>query len=131
MMQFGNTQAHQSIVDSIKSTFIKYDIQGLRADAKEYHAYLFGNVLTYIYGCKYGIAVFERLESENFNPNVSLELGYMRGLKKIVCLLKDQTLQTLNTDLVGKLYKSFDPQEPEKTIPEVLEKWLIDREIIT
>ncbi len=54
----------------------------------------------------------------------------MRALRKPVCLLKDQTLTTLQTDLVGKLYKQFDPQKKSETIPEVFEKWLRDKEII-
>ncbi len=80
---------------------------------------------------EFGIALFERLEEDEFNPNVSLEVGYLRALRKPVCLLKDKTLKTLQTDLVGKLYKSFDPQDPKKTIPRELENWLRDKEIIT
>lgn len=79
----------------------------------------------------FGLAVFERLEEDDFNPNVSLEVGYMHALKKSVCLLKDRTLKTLQTDLVGKLYKIFDPQDPEATIPDELEKWIRDKDIIT
>ena len=131
MMRFGKTKAHINIYKSIKETLNKYKINALRADEKEYHEDLFPNVLTYIYGSSFGIAVFERLEEDVFNPNVSLEVGYMRALRKPVCLLKDRTLKTLQTDLVGKLYKTFDPQEPKKTIPGVLEKWLFDKNMIT
>lgn len=131
MMQFGKTKSHAAIVDSIRSTLKKFGLNGLRADDKEYHDDLFGNVLTYIYGCRFGIAVFERLEDDVFNPNVSLEVGYMRALRKPVCFLKDKTLKELQTDLVGKLYKSFDPQAPLETIPSELEKWLRDKDVIT
>ena len=95
MMKFGETEAHKSIVDSIYSTLNRYGIIALRADGKEYHDDLFPNVLTYIYGCRFGIAVFERLEQDDFNPNVSLEVGYMRALRKPICLLKDKTLKAL------------------------------------
>lgn len=131
MMGFGVTPAHNSITSSIKNALAKYDMAGLRADDKEYHEDLFPNVLTYMYGCDYGIAVFERLQDEIFNPNVALEFGYMRALKKPICLLKDRTCKTLQTDLVGKLYKSFDPQNPEETIPQEIEIWLRDKDIIT
>ena len=63
---------------AIQSTLGTFGIAALRADDKEYHDDLLPNVLTYIYGCRFGIAVFERLEAEDFNPNVSLEVGYMR-----------------------------------------------------
>ena len=97
---------------------------------KEYHDDLFSNIITYIYGCEFGIAVFERLESNNFNPNVSLEVGFLLGLKKKVCFLKDKTINVLHTDLVGKLYRPFDPQDPENTIKEQLLKWLEDKNLI-
>ena len=130
MMQFGRTRAHEAIVDGIRSTLESHEIVALRADDKDYHDDLFPNILTYIYGCTFGIAVFERLESDQFNPNVSLEVGYMLALQKPVCLLKDETLKTLNTDLVGKLYKPFNPQDPSGSIPEQLLKWCGDRKII-
>lgn len=131
MMRFHTTRLHTSIIKAIRNTLDKYSISALRSDDKEYHDDLFGNVLTYLHGCSFGIAVFERLEADDFNPNVSLEVGYMRALRKSVCLLKDKTLKTLQTDLVGKLYKAFDPQDPEGSIPGELEKWLRDKDIIT
>lgn len=131
MMQFGTTTLHKDIIDSLKSCLSRYGITAFRADDREYHDDLFGNVLTYLYGCSFGIAVFERLEADDFNPNVSLEVGYMKAIGKPVCLLKDKTLKTLQTDLVGKLYKTFDPQDPATSIPPEIEKWLRDKEIIT
>ena len=84
-------------------------IEGLRADDLEYHQDLLPNVLTYIYGCNFGIAAFERIESERHNPNVALEVGYMIALGKPVCLLKNKNLSTLETNLEGKFYRNFDP----------------------
>jgi hypothetical protein len=111
-------------------TLQPFGITAVRADDKHYHDDLWPNVLTYIHGCGFGIAVFERLEQDEFNPNVSLEVGYLYGLGKPVCLLKDKTLKTLHTDLVGKLYRPFDPQNPKTTIPTELSKWLADKGIV-
>ena len=44
--------------------------------------------------------------------------------------LKDKTVETLQTDLAGELYKEFDPHDPEGTIPAQLTKWLEDYGII-
>ena len=66
----------------------------------------------------------------DFVESRTLEVGYMLGLRKSVCLLKDRTLKTLHTDLVGKLYRQFDPQDPEGTIPNELSKWISDRDLI-
>lgn len=130
MMQFGKTNAHQEIVKAIRKVLISHGIEGVRADDLWYHDDLFSNVMTYMYGCGMGIAVFERIEEDEFNPNVSLEVGYMFALKKPVCLLKDKTQKTLHSDLVSKLYKSFDPQDPINSIPIEISKWLKDKQII-
>lgn len=83
--------------------------------------------MTYVYGCRFGIAVFECIEDEAFNPNVSLEVGYMTGIGKPVCYLKERTLRTLHTDLVGRLYKEFDLQSCEETVPQAVWKWMSDK----
>lgn len=129
IMRFGNTRAHATIVDAIRSTLARFDLVGLRADDKEYHSDLYHNIMTYMHGCGFAVAAYERLESEDFNPNVSLEVGGMLVMDKPVCLLKDKTLRTLNTDLAGKMYRQFDPQNPASTINEVLTKWLHDKGI--
>ncbi len=131
MMRFGTTKAHNEIARSIRETLGSHGITALRADDKDYHDDLFWNILTYIYGCDFGIAVFERIEQEEFNPNISLEVGYTMALRKHVLLLKDKTLKNLNTDLIGKLYKTFDPQSISDSIAPQLERWLKDRNIIS
>lgn len=130
MMQFGKTKAHKEIEDAIKKTLASNGIKGVKANDKEYDSDLFDNVQTYLYGCGFGVAVFERLESDYFNPNVSFEVGYLFALKKEVCLLKDRTLEKLQTDIIGKLYRGFDPQDPHGTIPSEITKWLSDKKIV-
>ena len=133
MMRFDKTPLHERIVKTIKETCLRYGIEALRADddGKRYADALLPNVRTYMHGCEFGIAIFERLTEHNFNPNVSLEVGYMMALNKPVCLLKDKTLTSLQSDLVGRLYEEFDTQRPEETIPPVLGKWLKGKGIIT
>jgi nucleoside 2-deoxyribosyltransferase len=114
IMRFRDTREHKQIARAIKEWFVAHGISGVRADDKEYHDDLFPNTVTYMHGCGFGVAVFEGIEEENFNPNVSLEVGYMYALGKILCLLKDQTLTALHTDLVRKLYRPFDPYDDPK-----------------
>lgn len=127
MMQFGKRPAYRKIAEAIKKSLNLYGIKGVRADDKQYHDDLYYNVLTYLHGCGFGIAVFEQIEGAKFNPNVSLEVGYMLALQKNVCLLKDETIQVLHSDLIGRLYKPFDATKPTKTIPPQIEKWLSDK----
>jgi hypothetical protein len=130
IMKFGGTKAHENITSAIKSALEPLGIRVVRADDKQYHDDLFPNVLTYIYGCSFGIAVFERIETDEFNPNVALEVGYMFALNKNVCLLKDRTLQTLQADLVGRLYRVFDALNPGESITGELSRWLKDKELV-
>ena len=127
IMQFGNTKPHQSIVATIKATLQKHGITAMRADDKEYMEDLFPNIKTYMHACDFGVAVFDRITEDDFNPNVSLEVGYMMGMGKNVLLLKDKTLRSLQTDLTGKLYKQFDTTDIDSTMPAQIEKWLTDK----
>jgi hypothetical protein len=77
MMKYGNTPAHEQIFKVISEVLRSIGVEALRADTKQYHDDLFPNVLTYVYGCGFGVAVYERLETDEFNPNVSLEVGYL------------------------------------------------------
>lgn len=130
MMSFTKTSAHEKIENAIKEICSKHNIRALRADDREYADGLLDNVLTYVYGCDFGISVFERIISDDPNPNVSYETGYFMGLQKPLLLLKDKNLKDLQTDLVGKLYKSFDYLEPEKDLPTQIEVWLTDKGFI-
>lgn len=124
MMQFGSGPAHNEIQQAIRSAMEPHGFVVLRADDRQYHDDLFYNILTYIYGVQFGVAVFERIDHDSFNPNVSLEVGYMFGLNKSVCLLKDSSLRTLHSDLAGKLYQSFNVHNAQPTIATELYNWL-------
>ncbi|MBK8034169.1 MAG: hypothetical protein IPK17_32660 [Chloroflexi bacterium] len=124
MMQFADTAVHREIESEIKRSLRQFNILGLRADEKYYHDNLHYNVLTYMYGCDIGIAIFDNVLKETFNPNVALEVGYMLSLRKPICLLKDRSIQTLQADLVGKLYEPFDSYNITGTIGPAISKWL-------
>jgi len=105
MMKFDDTKLQKEILATIKDFCHALNVFPLRADDKYYSDELLTNIRTYIHGCNFGIAIFERLTEEDFNPNVSLEIGYMMALKKPILYLKEKTLKTLQSDLVSKLYE--------------------------
>ncbi len=127
IMQFGSTKPHAALVTCIKDTLKKHSIEALRADDKQYMDDLFPNIKTYMHACDFGVAVFDRITEDDFNLNVSLEVGYMLGMGKSVLLLKDKTLKYLQTDLTGKLYKQLDTTDIDNTMPQQIEKWLSDK----
>jgi len=130
IMPFGNTKKHEEISKTIKNCLAIHKITALRADDIEYHIDIYPNILTYIYACSFGIAVIDRIENDDFNPNVALEIGFMLALRKKVCILKDKNLKTLQTDLLGKLYKTFDQNEVQNTVTSAITKWMQDKKII-
>ena len=128
IMRFGKGKAYNSIVASIRKVLAPYNIVALRADDKEYHEDLFPNILTYIYACDFGIAIYESIIDNKHNPNVALEVGIMLGLGKKVCLLKQRGME-MYSDITGKLYKEFDIQDIEETITSSLDKWIKDKKL--
>ena len=127
IMRFSETKQHEEIVSCIRATLETYNIMALRADDKDYMDDKFHSIKVYMHGCDFGIAVFDRIIEDDFNPNVSLEVGYMLGMGKDVLLLKDKTLSSLQSDLDGKLYKPFDTQDIANTMPKKIGKWLFDK----
>jgi hypothetical protein len=130
VMRYAEGKPFQQIVKSIKTTAEKHGLAIIRADENDFHAHLWENVRTLLHGCSFGIAVYERIEREEPNANVGLEVGYLMAMNKPVLLLKDKTVPELQSDLAGKLYKNFDPYDTENTIPEQLTRWLEDSGII-
>lgn len=126
MMSFKKTKKHIMILDSIRKALSNYGINGLRADDKSYANSIWGNVKSYMDACNYGIAIFEESGDNYFNPNVSIEMGYMIAQNKPVLILKEDLLESMPTDIVGKLYKSFDSNNITETIKNRINEWLID-----
>ena len=131
MMKYENSPLQSKIVQQLRDLFKKHGLELLRADDKYYSDDLLSNIRTYMHGCGFGVAIFDRINSEEFNPNVSLEIGYMMALKKPILFLKDITLKSLQTDLVGKLYEEFDFQNSKKSFDKSVTKWLKQHDLLT
>jgi hypothetical protein len=98
MMKFEDSPIQKQIIKNIGEIFKLHNLTLLRADSKQYSDDLLTNIKTYMHGCGFGVALFERINSNYFNPNVSLEIGYMMALDKPVLFLKEKTLTSLHTD---------------------------------
>lgn len=130
VMRFTPGKPFSAIVKAIKDTAMKHGIFIIRADEEQFHSELWSHVRTFLHGCSFGVAVFERIEQEEPNANVGLEIGYLLAMNKPVLLLKERTVKTLQADLMGRLYKEFDEHDPAGTIPDQLERWLTDNGVI-
>ncbi len=124
MMRFKETEQLKTIYSTIKKTLAEKGFEGVRADERDYTGDLWSNIETYLVSCQLGVAVFEDIDDRDFNPNVSLELGYMMGRRRRCLLLKEQRLPEMPVDVVHKLYKSFDSYNIEETVRAQVLRWI-------
>lgn len=129
MMRFSTKSPYLKIEETVKDAFKEQGIVLLRADDIQYSPDLLTNIQVYMHGCGFGVAIFDRIADDEFNPNISLELGFMMALNKPVFILKDETLKSLPSDLVSRLYTNFDIHDPQKGLYKHIQKWMESNEI--
>jgi len=129
MLQFGSSAPTANMVATIQSTLRKHGLRGLIATDIKVTDILWRNIQTFMHGCRAGIAIFDRLESDGHNANVALEAGYMVALGKPVGFFKERTVSGLQSDLAGHIWYPFDIHKIN-TIAEAVENWLLADRIL-
>lgn len=134
MTPFREDARHREMIQIIKSKLNEHGFNAWVASDKKLNNQLWLNVQAFMLSCKYGIAIFTRdeekrgniveIKSSIFNPNVSIELGFMLSRGKEVLILKDKALKKLPTDMMGSLYENFDLDNPINSLPTIIEKWI-------
>ncbi|MHC5797321.1 hypothetical protein ACVXZ4_14300 [Lacisediminihabitans sp. FW035] len=125
MMRFAAHAQLTAVYAAIKSTLASRGFDEVRADDRDYTGELWTNIQTYMHGSKYGIAIFEDFAGvREFNPNVSLELGYMVARQKRTSILKEQTLPSMPADVMHRLYRPFKMFSIGSTIEKQVGQWV-------
>lgn len=106
MMPF-STSASESIFESVAKELDDHGLIALRADRKAFVPVLWWNVVTYMLGSSYGIVIYEPSGNVPFNPNVSIEAGFMLALDRPVLFLANDELRGLPVDFSGHIFKTF------------------------
>ncbi len=97
----------EPIIDAIKDALRRRGLFGVVASDHAVTDDLY-NPIACLLCCSRGIAVFDRGErNQQFNPNVAYELGMLHLLGRQCLILKHRQLQTLQTDILMKLYMPF------------------------
>lgn len=86
---------------------------------------LWSNVAAHMWACKYGVAFFEDRRSKGLNYNLTIEVGSMLITGRRCALLKDVSIKTMPTDLVGQIYKAVD-MKVRNDVAKVAHIWLRD-----
>lgn len=124
MMRFSASEQMTQIHDAIVAGLAEHGMNAVRADDRDYTGELWSNIEVYLTGCQYGIAVFEDIEQRDYNPNVSLELGYLMGRGKRTLLLKEKRLPNMPSDVVHRLYKEFDGYDIDNSVRREVGTWI-------
>lgn len=125
MMPF-STAASESIFAAVKSELDDHGLIPLRADRKAFSPVLWWNVVTYMLGSSYGVVIYEPNDDVPFNPNVSIEAGFMLALDRPVLFLANDRLQSLPMDFAGHIFKSYDASGDtlEVTVRNSVKDWI-------
>jgi protein-tyrosine-phosphatase len=109
MTRFADTEHHNAISKAVAQAVRAFGLEFVRADDPDVPGDdLWQKVELCMQACEYGVAVYETIDKPDFNPNVSIELGYMLGQRRQCLLLKEKRLPTLPVNLGGFLHKEFD-----------------------
>lgn len=104
-------ERNNAMIKAIKSIFSKNGYHGILASDHNLTDDLY-NPIACLLCCSKGIAIFDEAETgEKFNPNVAYELGMLNLLGRDCLILKHQSLSTLQTDILMKLYKEYTTVE--------------------
>ena len=108
VMMSASTPRSNAIFEAVAGELQDHGLVALRADRKAMSPVLWWNVVTYMLGSSYGVVVYEPHDGIPFNPNVSIEAGFMLALDRPVLFLLSNALQGLPVDFSGHIYRTYN-----------------------
>lgn len=108
-----------------RETCRKYGLQLHLASDRAIDDDLWTNVAGHMWGCRYGLAIFENRIGRGLNYNLTIEVGSMLMTGRRCALLKDTSIERTPTDLVGRIYKDVDLDEP-RSVTAAVSSWIED-----
>jgi nucleoside 2-deoxyribosyltransferase len=124
MMRFHSTPQMDALHHAIKATLSSRGLDGIRADDRDYTGEIWRNILLCMSGCNLGIAVFEDIDMQDHDQNVTLELGYMMALGHRYLILKEIHSPALPTTLSNVFYKPFNRDDIQGSVARSIDRWL-------
>lgn len=100
-------ERNNPLIRAIKDELSTRGLKGILASDHKLTDDLY-NPIACLLSCSRGIAVFDQAESSQaFNPNVAYELGMLQLLGRDCLILKHDSLKSLHTDILMKLYNNY------------------------
>jgi len=88
MMRYVDSPQFAGIEQSLRGALLEFGLIARLAKDRAISDDLWENIRIYMAYARYGVAVFEEIDRRDFNPNISLELGYMYALGRRCLLLR-------------------------------------------
>ena len=96
------------LVECVKSQLMRLGLNPVVAKDHRLTDDLY-NPIACLLCCNYGVAIFHRANSmQVHNPNIVYELAIMQLLKRPCVILKHQSIKTMPSDFLHKLYESYN-----------------------
>jgi hypothetical protein len=112
-------QALLAIKEALEGAGFNFHLASDRAMSDD----LWTNVAAHMWASRYGVAIFEDRRGRGLNYNLTIEVGGMIATGRRCLLLKDMSIDTMPTDLVGMIYKAVDLADPA-TVTASVKDWV-------
>ncbi len=123
MMPFTSVNT-ESIYRAVSNEVSAHGLVPLRADMRAFSPVLWWNIVTYMIGSAYGVVIYEPTAGISFNPNVSIEAGFMLALDRSVLLLANAELKQLPVDFAGHIFKTFEVSNISQSVSAGVKDWI-------
>ncbi len=114
----------QGVIDAVTAAVRVAGFVPRVASDRDFHPQLWDNVELYLLGCHRGVAIVEDRYLTELNPNVVMEWGWMRSMRKPVLFLLEQGFTRLRADLTGLIQAPFDWDDPAPGVSSAVQKFL-------
>jgi len=113
-------QQLQTVIDTVVAAVTARGYHPHLAIAKKLHPNVWENVECHMLGCARGIAIVEDKFNPKLNPNVAMEWGWMRAMRRPVTYLVEKGVTVVPADVAGLIQSRFDWLDPQADIPQLV-----------
>jgi hypothetical protein len=112
----------QTVINTVKNAVVAKAYHPQLAAETKLHPNLWENVECQMLACARGIAIVEDRFKPELNPNVAMEWGWMRAMKKPVLYLVEKAVPAaqIPADVMGLIRSRFDWDNPGADIPRLI-----------
>ena len=113
-----------AVIDLVKAAVKIHGYTPALASDKRYHPELFRNIEVYLLGCSRAIAIVESKHTNELNPNVTMEWGWLRASDRQVLYLVEKDFDKARADIKGLIEDYFDWNNPKPGVDAAVKAFL-------